>query len=229
MLDLLPGIVVAFREGLEAFLIIALLLQYLEKTSNRHLKLPVFAGLGSSVVFTTVIGVALAYMVKGLDNVEEFSELWETVMSLLATGLITTFIIWMIQHGRAMKQHVEAKAATNLTPWGIALVAFVLVAREGLEIVLFMFAGQYAPLAIGIGLVLAVIAAVIVAFSLFKIPLTYIFQLTLIYLIFQAGALLGSGVEELGEEAAEWLPLAVQILFTAGLLGYWYKYSQSQR
>lgn len=192
----LQGFVISFREGLEAFLIIAILLKFLEKAGQYSLRKHVwngtFVGIGVSFVF----GILLSILSSFLGGESATAKLWESGASLVAMLLITTFIVWMIQHGSKMKEHIEKKAALNLSQKGIFFLALIMVAREGAEIAIFAFAGKYTLLSIISGITLSILVVIPIYYSLVKIKLNTIFTLTLGYLILQAGFLLGYSIHE---------------------------------
>lgn len=196
METILQGVVLAFREGLEAFLVIMILLKFLEKTNNDRYKKNVWYGLGAAIVISLVFGALLGGVSSLIGGTDAAAKLWESVASLIAVGFIITFIIWMINHGAKIKAHVEGEAALNLSNKGIFSLALFMVLREGVEIVLFQFAGRYSAFSIVIGLILAVIFVVLIYYSLVKVNIKTIFTVTLAYLILQAGFLLGYSVHE---------------------------------
>lgn len=206
METILQGVILAFREGLEAFLIIVILLKFLEKTNNDQFKKFVWYGLGSAIVISLVFGALLGGVSSLIGGTDATVKLWESAASLIAVGFIITFIVWMINHGAKIKAHVEGEAALNMSKKGIFSLALFMVLREGVEIALFQFAGRYSALSIIVGLVLAVIFVVLIYFSLVKVKITTIFNITLAYLILQAGFLLGYSVHE-GLSAAKELGL----------------------
>lgn len=206
METILQGVILAFREGLEAFLIIVILLKFLEKTNNDQFKKNVWYGLAAAIVISVVFGALLGGVSSLIGGTDAAVKLWESVASLVAVGFIITFIIWMINHGAKIKAHVEGEAALNLSNKGIFSLALFMVLREGVEIALFQFAGRYSGISILIGLVLAVIFVVLIYFSLVKVQIKTIFNITLAYLILQAGFLLGYSVHE-GLSAAKELGL----------------------
>ncbi|MCH7922802.1 MAG: FTR1 family protein [Nitrospinae bacterium] len=189
----LPGYIVGLREGLEAFIIIAVLLEYLDKTRQVQFKKNVWYGVLAGVILSIGAGVVLNIM---SSTVTSSAKIWESVVSLIALGLITTFIFWMINHSKNMTSHIHKKIERNFTKWGISLIALTMIAREGAEIVLFSFAGKYPLPAIGIGVFTAAILAILIYFSLIKANLKLIFKITLAYLILQAGYLLGYSIHE---------------------------------
>lgn len=198
--SLFQGGIIGFREGLEAFLIIAIMLEYLNKTKQqsfkKNVKQGLFVGLGSSLVF----GIIMFSVVSALNaNSSTIAKAWEAVVSLIAVILITTFIVWMIKHGRHMVSEVENSVASNLSRKGLISIAAVMVAREGAEIVLFMAASTDKSLySIGIatGVLIAAALTLLIYKSLVKVNLTLIFNITLAYLILQAGFLLGYSIHE---------------------------------
>ncbi len=199
----IQGFVMAFREGLEAFLIIMILLKFLEKTKNEHLKKNLWYGLYAGIGASFIFGILLKWISVSIGGLGATAKLWESVASLAAVLLIITFIIWMIDHGAEIKEHIEGEAALNLSPKGMFLLAAFMVIREGAEIVLFQFAGEYATNAVIAGLLLSVVLTVALYYSLVKIKLRTIFNITLAYLVLQAGFLLGYSVHEALSAAKE--------------------------
>ena len=190
------GLIVAFREGLEALLIIAILLKFLDKSDNKKFKRNVWHGMSAGILLSIILGIILMMVSSAIGGTDNITKLWESGASLIAVLLITTFIIWMIKHGKKIKEHVENKAALNLSKAGIFLLAMVMVLREGAEIAIFSFAGKYALLPIIVGISLSIIAVLLIFCSIVNIKLSTIFNITLIYLILQAGFLAGYGIHE---------------------------------
>lgn len=196
MANNLPGIIMGFREGLEAFLVVAIILRYLTKLNLNSFKKYVGYGVITGTIISISLGLILNYIGSKLGNTDTMTKLWESGASLIALVLVTTFIIWMIKHGRNMTEHVQKEVSNNLSKTGIFLVSTVMVAREGVEIAIFTFAGQYTALSITIGVLLGLILTILIFKSLIKVNLGTIFKITLIYLILQAGYLLGYGIHE---------------------------------
>ena len=196
--------VVAFREGLEAFLIIAILLQFLDKSGNKALKPRVWWGMAAGVAVSLALGLTLWVLRSLIGGTDNTVKLWESASSFLAVMLITTFIIWMITHGSRIREHVEKQASLNLSKAGIFLLAMIMVAREGAEIAIFSFAGDYAALPVIIGIAGSIVLVLLVFHSIVNIPLKTLFGITLAYLIIQAGFLAGYSIHE-GLSAAKGL------------------------
>ncbi len=193
MENLIPGIVMAMREGLEVFLIIVILMRFLEKSGRGELRKNILYGAGLSTAFSIFLGLLLNYISQSMGSA---AKIWESAASLAAVAIVATLIFWMINHGKNLKQHIEGQAGLKMSGWGIFLLSFILIAREGVEIAIFSFAGKYSPAAIGAGLGAAAVISLMVFFSLVRIPISTIFNITLIYLVIQAGYLAGYGIHE---------------------------------
>ena len=219
---LIQGLIMSFREGLEAFLVIVVLLKFLEKTENEKFKKYIWYGLTAGIFVSVLFGALLGGVSSLIGGMDTTAKLWESIASFIAVVFIITFIIWMINHGAAMKQHIEGQAAMRLSKQGIFFLALFMVLREGVEIALFQFAGRYSIFSIILGLVLSIVLVVLIYFSLVKVKIQTIFNITLAYLILQAGFLLGysiheglSAAKELGMLAAN-SPLLVKAFDLSG-------------
>lgn len=195
MMNFIPGFITGFREGLEAFLVAVVIIRYLDKIKQQVLKKSLYWGIGLGILFSLLIGLIL-YLISMAIGQSHFTKLWESLSSILALLLVTTFIIWMIKNGPHMVRDIETKTQSHLSAKGIATVGAIMVAREGTEIAVFTFAGNYSAISIILGIILALIAVILVYYSLLKVNLKTLFNLTLIYLILQAGFLFGYGIHE---------------------------------
>ena len=192
----LPGFIMGFREGLEAFLIVSIILQYLKKSKNEYLRKNVYFGAVIGILASLGIGGILYILSKLINKMDETAKIWESGASFIALILVTGFIYWMIKHGRNMVSTVESSVSKNLSAFGISSVTFALVAREGVEIAIFTFAGQYNFLSLVTGILCALLLTTLIYYSLVKVNLKVLFNITLGYLILQAGFLLGYSIHE---------------------------------
>ena len=190
------AIIMAFREGLEAFLIVVLLLKYLEKSNNINFKKYVWYGVIAGIIVSINLGVILMYISSYTGGLKTTAKLWESFGGFIAILFVTTFIIWMIKHGSNFSSQIIKGASQNLTIKGILLLTMFMVTREGAEIAIFSFAGKYQIIPVLIGLGLAVIFTLLINYSLVKVNIKTIFTITLAYLIIQAGYLLGYSIHE---------------------------------
>ena len=99
MNQMIPSLIIGFREGLEAFLLIAIVLKYISKTDQFYLKNKVIQGSIAGFIISLMLGMLLNAISVGLGGVESLTKLWESVASLVALALVSTFIFWMIRHG----------------------------------------------------------------------------------------------------------------------------------
>ena len=196
MENFIAGIILGFREGLEAFLIISIMFRYLIKTGADTLKKYIWFGTGIGILASVGLGGLLAIVGNLIDKTDQVAKLWESAASLFAMLLVTTFIIWMIKQGSNMVATVEDSVENNISKVGIILVTSTMVAREGAEIAIFTFTGKYELSAISTGIFLSLVLAVLIYFSLVRVNLKVIFKITLAYLILQAGYLLGYSIHE---------------------------------
>lgn len=196
MEQFIPGMIMGFREGLEAFVVVVVMLQYLNHIQRQAFKKYVFHGVFSGVTASLLIGLALYLLSIELNQTDEIAKIWESIASMMALILITFFIVWMIKHGRNMVSEVQDQVSQNLSKSGLFSLAFIMVVREGTEIAIFTFAGQYTLVSIGVGISASLILAVLIYKALIKVNLKLLFNITLAYLILQAGFLLGYAVHE---------------------------------
>lgn len=195
--------ILGFREGLEAFLIIAVMIQYLTKINQKSLIKNIWYGVSGGVILSLALGYGLSQLDQVIANTEEFAGLWEAGASFVAVILVSTFIVWMIKNGSNMVKHVESQVNENLSTIGITLIALVMVSREGAEIAIFTFAGEYSYGPILIGILISLVLTILIYFSLARVNLKTIFNLTLGYLILQAGFMLGYSIHEGSEVLKE--------------------------
>lgn len=202
---------IGLREGLEAALIVAILIAYLVRTHNSHALGRLWVGVVAAIGTSIVLGVALIFVDESLS--ERAAEAFAGVTSLLAVGLITWMIFWMALHARHIKTHLhgEVDKALKTSTTAVALVAFLAVVREGLETALFLYAGikssgeTAAPL-IGavLGLATAVVLGVLMYRGAVKLNLGALFKWTGAALVIVAGGVLRYAVHEFQELG--WLP-----------------------
>ncbi|MGI9135673.1 MAG: iron uptake transporter permease EfeU [Candidatus Nanopelagicales bacterium] len=198
---------IGLREGLEAALIIAILVAYLVKLGQREALPRLWAGVLLALGLSVVFGALLTF--TGASLSDEAQENFAGVMSLVAVGLITWMIFWMAFHARHIKKHLQGEVDKALvkSSWAIAIVAFIAVAREGLETALFLFAGAQSSGESGatplLGALLGIATAVVIGLLLYrgalKLNLSSLFKWTGALLVVIAAGVLRYGVHELQE------------------------------
>ncbi len=198
---------IGLREGLEAALIIAILVAYLVKLGQREALPRLWAGVVLALGLSVVFGALLTF--TGASLSDEAQENFAGIMSLAAVGLITWMIFWMAYHARHIKGHLQGEVDKALakSSWAIAIVAFIAVAREGLETALFLFAGAQSSGSSGVspllGALLGIATAVAIGLLLYrgalKLNLAALFTWTGALLVMIAAGVLRYGVHELQE------------------------------
>lgn len=196
----------AFREGLEAALILGIVLSVLRRVGQRDQERVVWLGAGLAVLLSLAMGVGLYSLGISLEGKAE--ELFEGVAMLFAAGVLTWMIFWMNRQGQSiqaqLKQDVR-QAATGGGKWAIFSLAFLAVFREGIELALFLTAAAFTVTARAtvVGGLLGLAAAVLAGWAIFattaRLNVQAFFRVTSILLIFFAAGLVAHGVHELNE------------------------------
>src|SRR4051812_24847837 len=211
---------ITLREGLEAALVVSILIAYLVKTDRGQSVRYVWAGVGAAAVFSLAVGGALALAADELP--EEAQAAFEGVMALLAVAFVTWMVFWMARNARQLKgqlqEHLDKAAAAGAG--ALAAMAFIAVSREGFETALFLWTslqttggGWFAILGGLLGLVAAVALGVLIYRGALRINLSTFFKWTGIALIVIAAGVFTYGIHELQE--AGLLPGEDSIAFDA--------------
>ncbi|MDP2289707.1 MAG: iron uptake transporter permease EfeU [Actinomycetota bacterium] len=197
---------IGLREGLEAALVVGILVAYLVRTERRHLLRWVWAGVAAAVALSVAFGALLTYGPRGLSF--EAQELIGGGLSIVAVAFITWMVFWMARAARTMRGelHTKADAAASAGPLAVTLLALLAVGREGLETALFLWAGVRAtgdttnPL-VGalLGLATAVVLGVLITKGAVRLDLARFFTWTAVLLIVVAAGVLAYGVHDLQE------------------------------
>jgi FTR1 family protein len=205
----LSALLVALREGVEASLVVGIILVYLSRTGRQHLSR--FAWYGVAAAAALSLGVAVA-----LERWRISEDGFEGLMLLIAAVFVVTMIVWMNRVARHLKKEIEAKVeayaekAGSAAGWGIFLFVFLMVLREGAELALILRAVELSSegLQTWIGTIAGIAGAVAVGLFFFKgtlrVPLHRFFAATSVILMLVAFQLALTGLHELSE--ARWLP-----------------------
>lgn len=197
---------IGLREGLEAALVVGILLAYLVKTGRTEARKALWLGVGAAVTLSLAVGAALTFGTSGLD--EEAEETFGGVMSLVAVGFVTWMVFWMKRTARDISGNLQGRldTAIGFGARAIAAVAFIAVAREGLETSLFIWAavqstgsGTAPVVGAALGLAAAVLVGALFYRGAVNIDLRKFFTWTGAALVVIAAGVLAYSVHELQE------------------------------
>jgi high-affinity iron transporter len=212
---MLASALITLREGLEAALIVGVALGVLRRLGYADRSKLVWAGMLAAVLFSVVAGLALNALGVAFEGRGE--EIFEGAAMLLAATVLTWMIFWMQRQGRQIQTELELdvrRATATDSAWALFSLAFVAVAREGIETVLFLTAAAFSttPAQTLIGGVLGLLIAVALGWMMFtagkRLNVRTFFRTTSILLILFAAGLLAHGVHELQE--ASLLPTLIE-------------------
>lgn len=206
----LGNFLIGLREGLEASLVVVILVAYLVRSGRRELLPRIWAGVGLAVALSIGFGALLTYGPRRLTF--EAQEAIGGTLSIVAVGFVTWMIFWMARHARDMSGELRGRVdAAAEAGWGsMVVVAFLAVGREGLETALFIWSATQAATRDGsstvaplVGALLGILTAVAMGFAFYRgvlrIDLQKFFTWTGGLLIIVAAGVLAYGVHDLQE------------------------------
>ncbi|OGO40410.1 MAG: hypothetical protein A2147_02510 [Chloroflexi bacterium RBG_16_57_8] len=204
---MLSSLLITLREGLEAALIVGIILAYLVRTNNRAAFKSVWLGVGLAVLASLGAGVAIYVTAGELSGRAE--EVFEGLAMFLAAGILTWMIFWMRRQAVDIRANLQSQVQATLAggSWlGLAFLAFVAVVREGIETVLFLFAATRtaeSPLSFTIGGFVGLAVAIAMGYGIYRgtarLNLRAFFNVTSVVLIVFAAGLLAHGIHEFHE------------------------------
>ncbi|MFF3028309.1 iron uptake transporter permease EfeU [Microbacterium sp. NPDC057944] len=207
---MLASFLIGLREGLEAALVVGILVAYLRRLGRRDALPRLWIGIGLAIALAIVFGAVLTFGAYALAPGAQ--ELIGGLMSLLAVAMVTWMIFWMQKAGRAMKATLEGgidRALTQGGLWALVAIGFVSVAREGIETTLLLWSMVQsfgdAPLAV-VGAVLGLLVAVVVGWLLargaVRLDTRRFFAWTGGFLVIVAAGVLAYAIMDLQEAGA---------------------------
>ncbi len=211
---MLTALVITLREGLEAALVVAVVLSFLDRSGESRLKRYAWYGAAAAAGLCVASATLLFSLAESL--VGEAGEAFEVVVTLVAVSVLTFMIMWMKRHGRNLKAAIEERAkkasgmasasgkvSTSSAALAIVMLAFAAVAREGFETVLFLLgsaseSGVTATIAGGsAGLTAAIAAGLIFYRGVYRLNLKKFFDVTGVVLIVLAAGLVANSAQDI--------------------------------
>lgn len=200
---------IGLREGLEAAIVVSILVAFLVKSDRRDALKWVWLGVGAAIAMTVVVFLAIqfsAYTITGLG-----AEAIAGVASLVAVAIVTTMVLWMKKAaaGLSGELRTEMTRALEAGAFAVTALAFLAVGREGVETALFMVGFAEAETAWPLlGLIIGVLIAAAIAYGMYagavRINLAKFFKYTGVFLIVVAAGILAYGIGAL--QTVGWLP-----------------------
>lgn len=221
---LTSGLLIGLREGVEAALIVAIVLAYLNKVGGRAHFGKVWLGVGAAIALSTLLGVLLFVTVGGLQ--EPYEQLFEAATMALAAGVVTWMLFWMRRQAASVSGELRAavdRALADGSAWALSALAFVAIIREGLETSLFIVgtaqaagtADDAGSLSLVAGAILGLLIAAGIGVGLYRgsrrVNLRTFFRATGVLLVFVAAGLVSHAVAELVEVGV--ITIGTQTLF----------------
>jgi len=205
---MLASLVITLREGIEAALIVGILLMYLRKVGRTGLSRYVYAGVGTAVLAS--VGIAVLFEGIGFEAENPY---FEGVLLAVAGVFVISMVVWMLRTGKGLRAKMENRLADmtatrsgKVLGWGLLAFTFVMVLREGIETVLLLKAATWgveasAAVLAGalVGLGLAVSFAVLFAQGSVRLNLPRFFRYTSLALLLLGAMLLIDSLHEFGE------------------------------
>ena len=203
---MLSTYLIGLREGLEAALVVGILVAYLVRVGRRDRLGSVWLGIGIAVAVSLLFGVVLNLVDESLG--ERAEQLFAGITSFVAVAFVTWMIFWMKGAARGIKGELDARMAqaVEVGAWAVGATAFIAVAREGLETALFLWttinSGEAAASGIAgalLGLATAVLLGYLIYRGALRLNLATFFRWTGVALIVVASGLVAYGIHEFQE------------------------------
>lgn len=203
---MLASFLITLREGIEAALVVAIMLSYLAKVGAKTYARPMYLGVILGVVAS--VGVAGLFELVAVEFEGSFETVFEGFTMLLAAAVLTTMIVWMARNSKALSENLKVKmeqAMGSRRALGLAFLAFISVFREGVETVLFLGSASFTTtgLQLLLGGILGLAAATFIGLAIIRysvrLDLKTFFAVTGVLLVLFAAGLVARGLHEFVE------------------------------
>ncbi len=211
------SLIIAFREGMEAFLVLGIILAFIEKTNLQHFKIYAWGGFFSGIVASIALAIIFTVVVDGFES-EDLQYNISLLVLLFAIVLLTYMVFWMQHNADIANMQKKIELSTN-QKWVTFLIVFTAILREGLETVLFTLAlmmdGESSTIGIIFGLLIGLLASAILIWLLFKssvqLPLKKFFEYSSYLILLIVAGLVSLFIK--GMQAYEYLPTYIAPLY----------------
>ncbi len=202
--NLLSNFLIGLREGLEAALIVGILLAYAKKTSRQEWVGKILLGVGAAIVVSILAGLLLNWLVENPEG--GTNEVIAGAASFVAVGFVTWMIFWMAKNAKNLSSDMRSRLSGTTTAFTVVGIAFFAVIREGIETSVFLWSsvsasgqGAFALLGAALGLIVAAWLGYLIYRGALKLNLTAFFKYTGAFLIVVAAGILAYAVHEFQE------------------------------
>jgi high-affinity iron transporter len=203
--SLSTGLLTGLREGVEAALIVSIILAYLVKTGNGEHAGKIWLGTGAAIALSALLGLVIFNTVGAFE--EPYEQIFEGSAMLLAALVVTWMLFWMRRQSAGVRGELQAAVDRVLDAggaWGLAILAFTAVIREGVETALFLVgqatSAQTSAGSVFVGAIIGLLMAVAIGYGFYsgsrRINLQAFFRWTGIALVFIAAGLLSHAIHE---------------------------------
>jgi high-affinity iron transporter len=226
----IPPLIITLREGVEAALVVGIVLACLKKAKTEALNIWVYAGVVGGIAASVLVGILFSWGIQSLysaypDYAAALKPLMEAIFGVVAIALLSWMLIWMTSQAKSLKAEIEGNVATitnsSRAGWGVFGLVFMAVLREGFETVVFIIAKFQLTLVPILGAITGLLGAVAIGFLLFKwgvkINIRRFFQIMGIFLLIIVAGLVVSALKHFDQTAAA----LVEMNPTLGLCVYY--------
>ncbi|MEA5476186.1 FTR1 family protein [Pseudanabaena galeata UHCC 0370] len=218
----LPVFAITLREGVEAALVVGIVMAYLKKADRTVLNPWVFGGIGTGVLASFVVGILLNWFLKQVESTEPnqaafYGQLWQGLLGLTAIAMLSWMLVWMTENAKSLKGEIEGQigkaiADEKTAGWAVFTLILIAVLREGFEVVIFISAKLQGGLVPIMGAIAGLVGAVAIGVALFqfgiRINLKVFFQAMGVFLLLIVAGLVISAIGHLDKAVAAFADLS---------------------